>query len=30
LGEVDCDDKQLLERDYLALLGQFNFGLFYR
>ena len=30
LGEVDCDDKQLLERDYLELLGQFNFGLFYR
>ena len=30
LGEVDCDGKQLLERDYLELLGQFNFGMFYR
>ena len=30
LGEVSCDGKQLLERDYLELLGQFNFGMFYR
>ena len=30
LGVVDCDGKQLLERDYLELLGQFNFGMFYR
>lgn len=30
LGEVECDGKQLLERDYLELLGQFNFGMFYR
>ena len=30
IGEVDCDDKQLLERDYLELLNQFNFGMLYR
>eukprot|EP00116_Pleurobrachia_bachei_P001405 sb/3461667/ len=30
LGEVEVAGKQLLERDYLELLGQFNFGMFFR